>query len=166
MTQKRIQLSLFIDPNRSEAIEAIREKYNPLQYALIKSHVTLCREDELTALEAVFDNLKNLNSAVLSIDFGPVIRFSEGAGVLIPAIGPNDAFQQLRVKVLQGIVNSPRLHEPHITLIHPRNGTCTDEIFETIQQVSLPDQLTFNKISLIEQEIGKEWKVLREFGLG
>lgn len=166
MKPKRTQLSLFIAPKWAETIESIREKYNPLQYALIKSHVTLCREDELTPLEQVLENLKNLNAEALSIDFGPVIRFSEGAGVMIPAIGPYDRFQQLRIKVLHGIIKNPRAQEPHITLMHPRNSTCTDEIFKIIGQVEFPAQIRFKKISLIEQEIGKEWRVLREFELG
>ena len=41
----RKQLTLFVKDVQAKAIEAIRRQYNPEQYALIKAHVTLCRED-------------------------------------------------------------------------------------------------------------------------
>jgi len=47
--------------------------------------------------------------------------------------------------------------------MHPRNSTCTDQIFDTIKQISLPQRLLFTKISLIEQKIGKKWHILSEF---
>ncbi|NMR33228.1 hypothetical protein HIO71_03290 [Chryseobacterium aquaticum] len=47
MNKTRRQLTLFLDDHYSTEIETIRRKYNPVQYKSIKSHVTLCREDEL-----------------------------------------------------------------------------------------------------------------------
>ncbi len=160
----RIQLTLFIPESDSEVIEQIRSVYNPEQYALIRSHVTLCREDELEQIEQVLLNLENL-SGCFTIAFGDVIRFSEGRGVLIPALENNEAFQQLRAKVLHGIIEQPRIHNPHITLMHPRNATCTDEIFDLIQKRIFPRTITFRKISLIEQENGMKWNILKEFDL-
>lgn len=161
----RIQLTLFIAENDASVIEKIRSAYNPVQHELINSHVTLCREDELEQIEVVLQNLRTLNMDYIAIDFGPAIRFSNGNGVFIPAIGDNTAFHTLRKQVLQGIIENPRLHEPHITLIHPRNGTCTDEMFEAIQTYTLPSTIQFHKISLIEQEPGMQWKILEEFEL-
>jgi hypothetical protein len=161
---KRQQLTLFVDTHLSETIEGIRRVYNPLQYALIKSHITLCREDEIVPIEKVILNLNNLDQDHLSMAFGPVLRFADGKGVLMPAIGGQDAFQQLRATILQGIVAAPRVQEPHITLMHPRNSTCTDAVFEEIRQIALPTVLTFKKISLIEQD-GMEapWRILETF---
>jgi 2'-5' RNA ligase len=161
MVTKRLQLTLFVDKKASEAIEKIRQTFNPLQYELIKSHVTLCREDELESLEKVIANLEKLNHDPITIHFGKAARFADGKGVFLPAIGDNAGFQQLRAQILQGIIDHPRTQEPHITLIHPRNGTCTDAIFEHIEQCSLPDTLSFSTISWIEQEVGREWRVVR-----
>jgi 2'-5' RNA ligase len=163
MNQKRIQLTLFIDPNHSKTIENIRQKYNPLQYALIKSHVTLWREDELIPIEKIIPNLENLTFEGISIDFGEVIRFSDGQGVFIPSIGDNEAFQNLRKQILEGIIENPRRQEPHITLMHPRNSICTEEVFEEIKQFNLPKSVIFSRICLIEQELGGKWEVVREF---
>ncbi len=163
--QKRRQLTLFVENHHSEAIEAIRKEFNLAQYALIKAHVTLCREDELEEIEKVMANLLKLNQAEVTIDFGKVIRFADGKGVLLPAIGNSEQFQQLRAVILEGVIEKPRQHEPHITLMHPRNATCTDAIFEQIEKIEFPDKIVFRKISLIEQELGKEWEVLREFEL-
>lgn len=84
---KRIQLTLFIDETESKEIEQIRQEFNPEQYQLIKSHITLCREDEIEQIEKVILNLKRLKFNCLTIAFGKVVRFSNEKGVLIPAIG-------------------------------------------------------------------------------
>lgn len=163
----RVQLTLFLPPEKAITIENIRQQFNPIQYNLIKSHVTLCREDELIDLEKVIQNISNLSINELSINFGKVSRFSEKKGLFLPGKGPNEAFQKLRTHLLQGNKEqpSPRYHTPHITLMHPRNSTCTDKLFEKIKNIAFPTQITFHTISLIEQEIGKEWRVLKEFYL-
>jgi 2'-5' RNA ligase len=166
VNKKRQQLTLFINGSDATVIETIRNQFNPEQAALIKAHVTLCREDEIVPIEQVLKNLESLNEPVVSIDFGEVMRFSEGKGVLLPAIGSAKSFHQLRKTVLTGLVEQPRLQEPHITLLHPRNSTCTDAIFNQIKANRFPGTLEFKTISLIEQEEGKEWVLLREFKLG
>jgi 2'-5' RNA ligase len=163
MKPKRIQLTLFIDSIHSKSIENIRQKYNPLQYELIKSHVTLCREDELIPIDKVIHNLEKLTFDGITIDFGAVIRFSDGQGVLIPSIGENEDFQNLRKQILEGIIENPRRQEPHITLMHPRNSTCTEAIFEEIKQIKLPKSVIFRRICLIEQELGGKWEIVKEF---
>jgi 2'-5' RNA ligase superfamily len=165
MTKTRTQLTLFINEKDAKIIEEIRQKFNPKQYALIKSHVTLCREDELENMVQILHNLTNLNQESVTIQFGNIIRFSDKKGVLIPALKNNKSFQDLRKNILKGIIENPRIQEPHITLMHPRNATCTDEIFAEIKKYDLPNILNFTKISLIEQEIGRKWRILKEYEL-
>ena len=163
--RKRQQLTLFIRPEDASAIESIREKYNPEQQRLIAAHVTLCREDEIENLDPVLHNLQQLAAAPISIQFGSVTRFDDGKGLLIPAKGINDAFDQLRLQILAGTNTKVRQHEPHITLMHPRNSTCTDEIFEHIRNIHFPRSLHFDSIALIEQEDGGVWVVSNIFKL-
>lgn len=165
MTGKRIQLTLFVDEHNAGSIEKIRSTYNPEQYARIRSHVTLCREEELRDIEHIQQNLTQLNHHCITIEFGNVTRFAAGKGVMIPAAGTNTSFYELRKAVLQGISSYPVQHEPHITLMHPRNATCTDDLFHQLQQVQLPRRLTFCTISLIEQEHDGPWRILNEFTL-
>lgn len=84
---------------------------------------------------------------------------------MLPALEGNTFFRELRKAVLQGIIDEPRDHEPHITLMHPRNSECTDEAFEEITRTSLPGKILFNKISLIEQVDGGQWTVIKEIKL-
>ncbi|TKC12541.1 2'-5' RNA ligase family protein [Pedobacter polaris] len=167
MEEIRRQLTLFIE---NETIEKVRVKFNPAQHALISAHVTLCREDELEDLDTIIANIKSLKiNKPIRIIFNDVERFENGKGALIPACKEgtplvnhaNDHFHNLR----DAILISPRKHLPHITLMHPRNSTCTDSIFEEIKSFKLPATLFFNKISLIEQKSGGKWKVLDEFSL-
>lgn len=165
MNLKRIQLTLFVDEKESSAIEQVRSTFNSAQYDLIKSHVTICRENELTSLEKVTQNLLTLDQDTIKMNFGAAARFSDGKGLLMPAIGTNEHFHTIRKLILKGIISDPAIQEPHITLIHPRNGNCTDEIFEEIKIIRLPNRLGFNKISLIEQVNGGKWHVLQAFEL-
>jgi 2'-5' RNA ligase len=162
---KRRQLTLFVSDKNAIDIERIRQKYNPLQFDLIKCHVTLCREDEISDFEKISLNLKNLNQKSFFINFGMVKRFSEDNGVLLSSIGKNKEFHGLRRKILAGITPNPRNHIPHVTLMHPRNSACTDEIYKELETVKFPSQILFNKISLIEQEEGAKWQILEEFEL-
>jgi len=163
--RRRIQLTLFVDEKQSAAIERIRQKFNPLQYRLIRAHVTLCREDEIESFDNVIYNLTSQVLPKISICFGKVTRFSEGNGVLLPVNDNLHSFRTLRSQVLHGIIEAPRNHEPHITLMHPRNSICTDEIFQQIIKINLPTIITFGKVSLIEQVEQEPWKIIQEFDL-
>src|SRR5688572_15216058 len=98
----RLQLTLFIQDN-NETIEKIREEFNPVQYQLIKAHVTLCREDEIEAIEKVIQNIKSVRlDSRLKIRFNSVDRFQDGRGVLIPSGAKNNEFHHLRKIILEG----------------------------------------------------------------
>lgn len=162
MPQARRQLSLFLR-NNFEIIENIRAKYNPVQHDLIAAHVTLCREDEIEQLEQIIENIKAIKlGKPISIQFGAVERFDEGKGVFIPAKGENIAYFELR-KLVLGASELSKEQQPHITLIHPRNGTCTAEIFAQIQAFDLPTELDFDSIRLIEQKEGSKWENVQTF---
>lgn len=159
----RKQLTLFIGEPESEIIEKVRGKFNPFQSELIRCHVTLCREHEIDRLDLIKENLNSLTYKKLTIQFGNAVRFNEGKGVLLPANEESSEFQQLRKHILKGIVNDPEKPLPHITLIHPRNAICTDVVFDEITELTFPETITFDRISLIEQVNGKKWNILEEF---
>lgn len=163
----RRQLTLFPEPADVLIIEQIRQEFNPLQFELIKAHVTLCREDEIENLEQVLSNLLLLiqTQQNIYIEFGKVARFDNGKGLFLPATNDNKQFENLRRRVLSGLIDEPEKKEAHITLMHPRNSTCTDTIFELVEKINLPAKLEFKRISLIEQENGGQWKILKNFEL-
>ncbi len=165
MIKPRVQLALFVDENKSQEIEQIREEFNPEQFQLIKSHVTLCREEELKKIEKVLLNLSGLNHPYISIRFGPIVRFSDGKGALLPATDDNECFYQLRAFILNGVTDILSKPTPHITLMHPRNSNCTDQVFEKISKTETPRMLVFKTISLIEQQPGCKWNILKSFEL-
>lgn len=160
-------MTLFPEPADVLIIEQIRQEFNPRQFELIKAHVTLCREDELENLEQVLSNLLLLiqTQQNIYIEFGKVARFDNGKGLFLPATNDNKQFENLRKQVLTGLIDHPRKQEAHITLMHPRNSTCTDHIFELVEKINLPAKLEFKQISLIEQENGGQWKILKNFEL-
>jgi 2'-5' RNA ligase len=165
MHQSRKQLTLFI-AGQNEAIEKIRAEFNPEQYRLISAHVTLCREDEIEQIEKVIENIKSISRGKpVTMAFNPPERFENGKGVYIPAKGENPEFYELRKTVLNGVNEFPRKPLPHITLMHPRNSTCTDVIFDQIKKYELPTELIFDTISLIEQNNGGPWIIIEQFAI-
>jgi len=165
MYPTRRQLTLFI-AEHNKAIEHIRAQFNPIQHNLIAAHLTLCREDEIEPVEKVIENIKSITRAEpLWLEFGPPERFENGKGVFIPVKKSHTAFSEFRKTILKGLNEHPREHLPHITLMHPRNSTCTDTIWEHIQKQELPTELRFDTISLIEQRNGGRWAVIEQFSL-
>ncbi|NNV56197.1 2'-5' RNA ligase family protein [Limnovirga soli] len=159
----RKQLTLFVAASEAQTIEWVRQAYNPNQFKLIKAHVTLCREDEIQQLDQVIANLQALSHPEIVIEFAPVERFDNGKGLFLPALPNNKTFHELRRKVLAGPANNPRKQMPHITLMHPNNSTCTNQIFQEMQSIEFPSKLHFSTISLIEQKDGGKWEIVSDF---
>ncbi len=161
----RRQLTLFISGG-SEIIEKIRQQFNPVQHKLISAHVTLCREDEIVQIDKVIKNIELIKfDGPLKIIFDKVDRFEGGKGVWLTSSVDNKQFHELRREILKGLNDTQRYHQPHLTLMHPRNSSCTEKIFDEIKAFELPNEILFDKISLVEQNDGGPWKTINEYRL-
>lgn len=159
----RRQASLYLpDGNDRRRIEILRRRFNPAQAALIPAHVTLCREGEVTDWEALAARAQDLRPIKVSLRFGPPVR--EGNLVFLPATGPVAQFDDLRAALLSSGGTPPRRETPHITLVHPRNGTCDDAAFRDIRAAAVPFTAVFNMIMLIEQRNGGVWRTWSRVG--
>jgi 2'-5' RNA ligase len=158
-------LTLFLPECSSLEIEKCREKFNYEQFQLIKAHITLCREDEIEQLEEIKINLNKLSFNSFDLEIGKPTQFCDQNGVLIPIVGNDKIFHSLRAEVLNGIIDFPRIHKPHITLMHPGNSSCTPNIFKAIKNLNFPNKIQLSKISLIEQNLGGRWYILEEYRL-
>ena len=93
-------------------------------------------------------------------------RFDNGNGLFLPASNnTTKEFEDLRKAYSSWLCDNPRKQEPHITLMHPRNSICTDEIFEKIEKIDSPGKLEFRKVSLIKQVNGGKWLTLKNLNL-
>jgi hypothetical protein len=155
-----------VNKHEAKEIEHIRKQFNPIQQQLIACHVTLCREEEIEDINRVLHNLQALDISGITMRFAPAARFADGKGVWLPAAGDNEEFHQLRLEIMGGSEKALGRPEPHITLMHPRNSTYTEEIFRLIQKADLPTLLSFDEVSLIEQVNGEPWETLRRYKLG
>lgn len=154
----RKQLTLFVPKKDAEIIELVRSKFNSIQRNLIDAHITLCREDEIVDLDKVLENLGKIKNSEIKICFQKPEKFSDEKGAFIRVINTK-SFDELREK----IILNPRKQIPHITLMHPRNSECNDEIFKEIQKFSFPKEIIFDEICLIEQKDDKKWEILKTF---
>lgn len=157
MTTRR-QATLYLPLPHAPAIEALRATFNPVQHALIRAHVTLCREDEVHDWDELASRLEALGPVAVPLAFGEPLR--EGNLVYLPATDSASAFAQLRHSLLARPGTSVRRHDPHLTLIHPRNGSCSDAIFASIVARTSPFSATFREVTLITQVDGGPWSDL------
>lgn len=154
----RRQASLYLRDQFQ--IESIRLRYNPVQACLIPAHVTLCREDEVVDWDALRKRLESFRPFEMSFTFDTPVR--QDSFVFLPVSAGLDSFHKFRRIILS---EQARMQTPHVTLIHPRNGFCTDEIFvDILAAFPSPFQYTFREVMLIEQEDGGPWRVLSCIG--
>ncbi len=158
----RRQATLFVPLPFSAAMESIRSRFNSSQFGIIRAHVTLCREDEVTNWDLLASRLAELAPLEVVLTFGMPVR--EDDLVYLPATGSTDGFDALRNSLLATPIAMTRKHMPHITLIHPRNGVCSDSVFDAIVLQTKPVTITFRTITLIEQVDGGCWQELQTFG--
>ncbi|HSS50742.1 MAG TPA: 2'-5' RNA ligase family protein [Thermoanaerobaculia bacterium] len=142
-------------------MESLRSRFNPVQFSLIRSHVTLCRENEVEDWEAFSFRLARSGPFNVSLAFDRPVR--EGNLVYLPAVESVDSFDALRYVLLGNGGSRPRKQPAHITLIHPRNGACTDAVFGEILSQFVPFSTTFDTVTLIEQTEGGRWRDIATF---
>lgn len=136
-------------------IDELRKLFNPEQAKLIPTHVTLCREDEVTDWSRLSLRIRDLASVQITMDFGAAVR--DGNLVFIPVVRGQEQFDELRNHLLRDGSSFPRKHSPHVTIVHPRNGICTDDVFAEISAKIRPFTTTLYEIVLIEQCDGGQW---------
>lgn len=159
MDNIRRQLSLFVpEPERSQ-LDAIRQKYDPKQHAIIPAHITLCRDEELKPWIALEKRLSALESVEITFVLGAP-KLIEAGGVLVLMANSSTAFDDLRHRLL-GDRCAQQI--PHINLLHPRHATGKEHAYEAILYEPLPASVTLTEISLIEQVNGGTWNVLSRY---
>ena len=161
----RTQLTLFVNSPESQIIDKIRERYNPIQYSLIKPHITLCREEEIINIEKVTKNLENLKFEAFSLELGKPTRFNDANGLYLPIVGNSEKYFQLRKLILNEVFETISNPLPHITIMHPKNSSCSNEIFNQIISFNIPQLVNFSCVSLITQRNNEKWITVKEFHL-
>ncbi len=152
MTTRR-QASLWVD--EAPEIERMRCRFNPAQAQLIPAHITLIREDEVNDWERLASRILQVLPIELTLSFGRPVR--EANFVYLPVEAGTTDFDNLRYRLLSDGSHIPRKQMPHMTIVHPRNGICTDAAFEEIVEQIPPCTIVFREIRLIEQVNGGPW---------
>lgn len=165
MSNRRIQLSLYVAEPQAAKINKLRELLDPVQSGLIPAHVTLCREDEMESIS--LDDLKTrLRAAPMStlvLSFGrPQAFFSHG--VLLPCETGAEQFAVLRECLLGSFGVSQ--HLPHITLAHPRNPKARGNCLASARQLPGGLLIAFSQVCVIEQHDNDAWRIIDSMPIG
>lgn len=155
----RRQYSLFApEPHRTE-LDAVRALLDPIQHAIIPAHVTLCRDDEVTATrpDTFSVIIAAASRAPLRLTFGAAEAF-DGHGLRLPCIDGAAEFSALRARLLGSA--GLRSETPHITLAHPRNPKSDGHSLDRARAIPTPLTLTFSEVVAIELAPGAPWRVI------
>ena len=156
----RRQLTLFLPPAQQATVEPIRQRLDPQQHAIIRAHVTLCREDELEPWQLLGQRLANLGGFAVTMQFGEPQVLQDGCVLLRPTRGA-EQYQHLRRSILGPLANA---HGAHITLLHPRNAA---GVIYDLAEIATPLAgltATFRTVALIERRGSGPWLVRQEYG--
>ena len=107
--------------------------------------------------------LTDLKSFELSLSFSKLVH--EGNLVYAKPDEPN-GFQHLRALLLAREGFAPRIHDPHITLVHPRNGVADGKLFEQIRGCFKPFVCSLPVVTFIEQNGVEPWNDHQSFQIG
>lgn len=160
----REQLTLCVPSAQAGVLEEARGLLDPVQATLIRAHVTLCREHELTSLndETIAARLQARACGPLTLRFGAPVPFASH-GLLLPCIGGLDEFQALRRCVLESDLGAE--HPPHLTLAHPRNPKAPGNHPSNVARLRWPPVVEFRVVARIRQLDGGPWKSIGEHSL-
>lgn len=161
----RRQLTLFVSEPWGSRLDEVRRELDPVQASLIAAHVTLCREDEIGAIDtaSLFETVSNWSAGPVCLEFGSPQRF-DGHGVLLPCEQGANQFHRLRQWVLQS--HNVREQRAHLTLAHPRNARFVGNTDDALADCPRGLQLEFSTVALIEQRDTAPWEVITEQRLG
>jgi 2'-5' RNA ligase len=162
---RRQQLTLFVPEPWRSRLDALRERLDPVQASLISAHVTLCREDEIDALDAqaIFERVESWPHGPVTLQFAEPVHFG-GHGVLLPCHAGAAQFHRLR----QWLLGDPnvRVHDAHLTLAHPRNARAVGNTDTALASCPSSLELHLPRVALIEQHGAERWRVVHERVLG
>jgi len=162
MSPFRRQLSLLLPEPERAVVDSVRQRIDPLQHAIIPAHVTLCREDEIGSWASIQSALSSLQGFDFTLSFAGPKSLPDGC-LLLPVSGPTKSYDNLRSKILG---DSCKSHDPHITILHPRNSAGRKDDLAELATVAFPTTVHFTEISVIEQVNGGVWNVVERYRVG
>lgn len=155
----RHQVTLFAPGPIAGVLNALRAQLDPVQHGLIGAHVTLCRDAETGAMDAVAfaARIEAARRGPVVLTFGAAEVF-DGHGLRLPCLAGEAAFADLRARFLGG--EAIRREAPHITLAHPRNPKAPGNTLERARRLRMPLTLAFGTATLITKAPDAPWRAV------
>lgn len=136
----RRQLTLIVAPDQHAALDRVRQRLDPKQYAIVPAHVTLCRDEELVPWPEIHRRLERLVPFSIRMPFGEPRRLADGC-ILLRLTDGMEPYQELR----NSILGAPAPHHgPHLTLLHPRNAAAVESDLGRLAQELAGTVVTFH----------------------
>lgn len=151
MTHRR-QIALFLPAAACGAIEHVRQSVDPVQFAKLPAHITLCYGDEIQDWDRVAGCLQSLAREEIRFIFmvDGSRPFDEGKGIYLQLTEQGGLYDSARSRLL-AFSPSPRTRvKPHVTLLHPRHARDSPDGWTLVNSVRFPERMEIHRIAVIE----------------
>jgi 2'-5' RNA ligase len=165
MTTRR-QLTLFLSMPGKGIVDQVRQRADPVQFAKIPAHITLCYDDEIQDWDYVTACLEAFATEDIRFSFtvdGARVFEAEGKGIYLHITDQSGFYDLARSRLLATSSSVRRQVRPHLTLLHPRHARDSTDGWTLVDSIDFPERLSIQQISLIELRASK-WTVVHTYG--
>jgi 2'-5' RNA ligase len=162
----RRQLTLFLPMPAKGIIDQVRQRVDPLQFAKISAHITLCYDDELRNWDDVAESLEAFSPDEIRFSFtvdGARSFEAEGRGIYLSLTEHSGFYDLARSRLLGTSSAARRQVEPHVTLLHPRHTRDSTEGWPLVDAAMFPARIDIQQISMVELD-ESTWTIVRTWG--
>lgn len=149
----RRQLALFLANPAKDLIDRVRQRVDPVQFARISAHVTLCYDDEVQDWNYVADCLDAFAPEAIQFSFaveGARSFAAEGKGIYLGITEQSGFYALARARLLATSSSARKQVQPHVTLLHPRNARDGADGWPLVDTMVFPERILLHQVSLIE----------------
>lgn len=161
-------VTLFLDGDVAEPIEAIRRRWDPAMASQIGAHVTVAYPEEIGSVEEMTDRVWRAAERIgpFELRLGSGFRRQD----VHPWVGlhvddPDGGWRGLRELIVPSAVRVPEL-EPHVTLVHPRHSNLGDQALDALQRHRGARGTIAVRHVVITAFDGRGWRSLEHVSVG
>ena len=150
-----------------DLIDHVRQRMDPVQFAKIPAHVTLCYDDEIQDWNYVAGCFEALAPEGIRFNFtveGARSFAAEGKGIYLGIAEQSGFYTLARSRLLATSSSARKQVRPHITLLHPKHARDGADGWTLVDSMGFPERILIHQISLIELR-ESAWTVVRVWGI-
>jgi 8-oxo-dGTP pyrophosphatase MutT (NUDIX family) len=160
-------VTLFLDGELAEPIEALRRRWDPAMASQIGAHVTVAYPEEIGSVEEMTRRVRLAVERIgpFELRLGSAFRRQDGhPWVGLHVDDPDSGWRRLRELIVPSAARVSEV-EPHVTLVHPRHSNLGDQAWEALdQRFARRGKIAIRHVAVTAID-GRSWQTLEQVPL-